>query len=58
MNNDEVKAVMREIDSMGINEVKQCRRGKIKTRSERNWKTFVWIEKTGDEVGRGVKVLR
>ena len=42
---------------MGIDEVKPCRRGKIKTRSERNWKTFVWIEKTGDELGRGVKVL-
>ena len=43
---------------MGIDEVKPCRRGKIKTRGERNWKTIVWIEKTGDEVGRDVKVLR
>ena len=43
---------------MGIDEVKPCRRGKIKPRSERKWKTFVSIEKTGDELGRGVKVLR
>ena len=43
---------------MGIDEVKPCRRGKIKMRSERKWKMFVWIEKTGDELGRGVKVLR
>ena len=43
---------------MGIEKVKLCRREKKKTRSERNWKTFVWIEKTGDELGRGVKVLR
>ena len=43
---------------MGNDEVKPCRREEIKTRSERNWKTFVWIEKTGDELGRGVKELR
>ena len=43
---------------MGIDEVKPWRQGKIKTRRERNWNTFVWIEKTGDELGRGVKVLR
>ena len=43
---------------MGIDEVKPRRRGKRKTSSERNWKTFVWIEKTGDKLGRGVKVLR